>query len=172
MPTGRFAPSTRLNVKFPWARSRSSRHTSTINVPQPGFLETRKCANPRKMAFARDGEVSGDWSLWASHPQIQDSFKTETSATQDDTVELLLPFLDSDEGPPRLERGKHIEYLHSCLGNLPDVMVVLDASRPWQIYWSLAALSLLGNDVTQYRSRYTRRRAEMLQMLQMLKDNR
>jgi protein farnesyltransferase subunit beta len=29
----------------------------------------------------------------------------------------------------------------------------MDASRPWMVYWALAGLSLLGEDVTRVRQR-------------------
>ena len=101
--------------------------------------------------------------LFISLPPIRDLLNTETSTLQDRTVQECLPFLagteDSTKSPfdyninglPKLERQEHIAYLHDSLGTLPARFVGLDASRPWAVYWALAGLCLLGEDVTQYR---------------------
>ncbi|MCJ1270655.1 CAAX farnesyltransferase (FTase) subunit beta [Lobaria immixta] len=103
--------------------------------------------------------------LFTSLPPLQDTLETKTSRVQDETVQECLPLLAgihdpsrslfdfNSHGLPRLEREKHIKYLHSCLNELPARFVVHDASRPWILYWVLAGLCLLGEDVQQYRSR-------------------
>lgn len=96
-------------------------------------------------------------------PPIRDKLETETSVSQDKTVQQCLPLLqrldtslvDCDgNGLPKLDRAKHARFLHRSLQPLPAVAVGFDASRPWMVYWALTALSILGEDVTPYRERY------------------
>lgn len=96
---------------------------------------------------------------------IRDRLRTKTSILQDETMEECLPLLaafeDSQPGPaglrsagiPRLDREKHIGFLHQCLKPLAAAYVGFDASRPWILYWVLAALTLLGEDVQPYQER-------------------
>ncbi len=103
--------------------------------------------------------------LFISPPPIQDFLKTETSVQQDYIIQECLPFLaglegcgrslldHNEHGLPRLERDKHIRYLHDSFGELPTGFVAFDASRPWLLYWALTGLSILGEDVEQYRQR-------------------
>ncbi|KAK7075185.1 hypothetical protein SK128_011135 [Halocaridina rubra] len=44
---------------------------------------------------------------------------------------------------PLLHRERHIAYLKKGLVDLPEGFTVLDASRPWLIYWAVHALELL-----------------------------
>ena len=102
-------------------------------------------------------------SIHTSFPPIQDSLSTGTSVNQNETVQECLPFLAgvgvrslfdyNAHGIPPLEREKHIEYLHDCLGELPPAFVAYDAARPWLLYWTLTGLCLLGEEVDQYKSR-------------------
>ncbi|KAI9717149.1 MAG: hypothetical protein M1812_004897 [Candelaria pacifica] len=104
-------------------------------------------------------------SLFTSLPPIRDSLQTETSKLQDSVAHECLPYLrgvadpkkspfDFNEyGVPSLEREKHIAFLHSSLGDLPAGFVGIDSSRPWMLYWALTGLSLLGEDISQYRER-------------------
>ena len=100
--------------------------------------------------------------LFNTWPLIRDELETETSEAQDETVEECLPFLigstespvqRDDYGLPNLAREDHISFLHRCLGTLPAGYVSFDAARPWLVYWVLTALSLLEEDVQQYRER-------------------
>lgn len=98
--------------------------------------------------------------LFTSGPAIQDLLETDTSRAQDDTVEECLPFLKGEEfdmcnnhGIPHLLRDRHVMFLHKQLGKLPAGFMAADPSRPWFFYWCLAALSLLGEDVSPYRER-------------------
>ena len=96
---------------------------------------------------------------------IRDSLQTQTSIVQDETMEACLPLLASFEQSqrdppglntvrmPRLEREKHVGFLHQCLKPLAAGFVGFDASRPWIFYWVLAGLSLLGEDVQPYKER-------------------
>lgn len=99
-------------------------------------------------------------SLFTTEPPIQDELETHSSKLQAETVEECLPFLKGEEHQttnahviPRLDRERHVKFLHKQLGNLPPQFFAADASRPWFFYWCLAALSLFGEDVTVYRDR-------------------
>ena len=103
--------------------------------------------------------------LFARSPWLKDELTTKTSADQDETVRECLPFLKgiddlandpfdfNEYGVLHLNRGEHIEYLKDHLGDFPAAYVGIDASRPWIMYWGLMGLYLLGENVTQYRSR-------------------
>lgn len=103
-------------------------------------------------------------TIHTSLPPIRDGLSTESSVVQDETVQECLPFLGgvgvrslfdyNDHGIPSLEREKHVEFLHDCMQELPAGFVAYDAARPWLCYWTLTGLSLLGEDVEQYRTRY------------------
>ena len=99
-------------------------------------------------------------AIFTSLPPIRDLLNTETSSVQDSTVQECLPFLaGTDEdvnryGLPKLHRKQHVEYFRDQLEDFPPGFVVLDASRPWMLYWALAGLCLLGEDISEYRERY------------------
>ena len=98
-------------------------------------------------------------ALYTQPPIVRDELVTHTSLTQDETVSTMMPnltgsisqFRYSQHGVPRLERAKHVRFLRNALGTLPSRF--LDASRPWFLYWSLAGLTLLGEDTSPYRQR-------------------
>lgn len=106
---------------------------------------------------------SGVPTLFTERLAIRDSLITETTKIQDETVEQCLPLLkgvqDGQYGPfnehgiPALQRDNHISYLCESLEEYPSDWVMLDASRPWMVYWALAGLCILGEDVTKYRAR-------------------
>lgn len=99
-------------------------------------------------------------------PSLLDSLETQTSVLQSDTLKECLPLLKGVEGParnpfdfnefglPSLEKEDHIQFLLENLEEFPAPFVGIDASRPWMVYWALLALSLLGQDVSSFRSRY------------------
>ncbi|OCL05269.1 terpenoid cyclases/Protein prenyltransferase [Glonium stellatum] len=94
---------------------------------------------------------------------LKDELVTESSEMQDQTLEDILPFLTENpyefdlnsHGIPKLQRSKHISFLHHALGSYPARMVVMDAARPWILYWSLQGLTCLGEDVSKYQDRVT-----------------
>lgn len=97
--------------------------------------------------------------LFTSLPPVRDELQSATTLSQDDTVSLCLPFLSgerndgcNDHGVPRLDRERHVRFLHKQLGKHPAPFIVADASRPWFLCWSLNGLSLLGEDVSSYRA--------------------
>jgi protein farnesyltransferase subunit beta len=93
---------------------------------------------------------------------IRDSLQTDTSEEQDETLEFVLPYLEGNPndyplnifGIPQLQREKHVAFLKQALGDYPSGFAMLDASRPWLVYWSLQGLSALGYDISEYRERY------------------
>jgi protein farnesyltransferase subunit beta len=119
---------------------------------------------PSSSAFrmsAKTAHASMIPDLFKTLPPIRDLLNTESSSIQDETVQECLPFLSgveegieyNDCGVPHLDRKRHIAFLHKGLGKLPAPYVAADASRPWMFYWSLAALSTMGEDVSVYRER-------------------
>lgn len=121
-------------------------------------------ANSSTMAGARTAHYVIP-SAFSAPPCIRDSLVTATSAAQDGNVEETLPFINATAeanrdpfeynkyGVPRLDRLQHIDFLRDALGEHPAPFVGIDASRPWMVYWSLMGLHLLGEDVTDYRTR-------------------
>lgn len=101
--------------------------------------------------------------LFTQPPPIRDPLATKTSDLQNETLEKCLPFLKgiqktqkdpfNSKGVPALQRDDHVGYLYDSLEDYPAGFVAMDASRPWMVYWALAGLSLLGEDVTRFRER-------------------
>ena len=101
--------------------------------------------------------------LFSEPPAIRDPLTTETTQLQDETVTKCLPYLQgvqhAQKGPfnphavPALQRDDHVAFLYDALEDYPAGFVALDASRPWMVYWSLAGLSLLGEDISHFRGR-------------------
>lgn len=95
---------------------------------------------------------------------IEDEFQTASSLLQRNTIEECLPFLDSGQqhdantsnlSKPQIGLFKeaHVSFVQDALGQYPSGYVVMDASRPWTLYWSLLSLYLLDEDVRPYRAR-------------------
>ncbi|KAH8599639.1 terpenoid cyclases/protein prenyltransferase alpha-alpha toroid [Bisporella sp. PMI_857] len=99
--------------------------------------------------------------LFKTLPPLKDNLGTQTSRIQDKTIQECLPFLAgekselryNDHGIPHLDKNRHIAFLHNALKKLPAAYVAADASRPWMFYWSLAGLSILGEDISGYRDK-------------------
>ena len=100
--------------------------------------------------------------LFTSVPPIRDNLTTETSVSQDNTVEDCVCYLAgygrslfslNTHGLPMLNREDHIDFLQDAIQDAK--YIPYDASRPWVVYWSLTGLSLLGEDVEKYQERYT-----------------
>lgn len=124
----------------------------------------RRTATGTSPARVADTSTDGRTSamipdLFTSLPPVRDELQSATTVSQDDTVDLCLPFLSGGKddgcnhyGVPQLDRERHIRFLHKQLGKHPAPFVAADASRPWFLYWSLNGLSLLGEDVSSYRA--------------------
>jgi len=79
-------------------------------------------------------------------------YTNPSAALIQDTAALCKEYLENDAGDV-LEVEKHIRFLELGLHGLPSGFVVLDASRPWIIYWALHSIFLLGSDVSSYSRR-------------------
>jgi protein farnesyltransferase subunit beta len=102
---------------------------------------------------------------WLSSPALNlfpEEFPTPTSEAFKKVRNECLPHLLGEDnqdiplnkyGLPHLRREQHINFLHTTLGNLPAPYVALDAARPWLFYWGFSGLTVLGEDVKQYRQR-------------------
>lgn len=147
---------TRRNKTLPKVLFRhQTKAMATAAEPRPA----RWTANPGLAQVEVDSPAIP--SLFTLPPPIVDLLETPSSILQRDTVEECLPFLNGDEhsgkcnqhGIPRLDKQRHVKFLHKQLGKLPPQMTAADPSRPWFFYWCLAALTLLGEDVTAYSKR-------------------
>lgn len=90
------------------------------------------------------------------------AYETTTSTAQQKVTSECLPHLLGKEtqgfalnahGIPRLRKEQHTAFLRTQLGSLPAPYVVIDASRPWFFYWTMAGLSFLGEDGSDYKDR-------------------
>lgn len=102
------------------------------------------------------------WLRDDSFNLFHEDLETKTSEAQNDTFEGCVPLLTGEEstglplnshGIPHLVRDRHAKFLATWLLQLPAPYVALDASRPWIFYWTMAGLSFLGKDVSQYKDR-------------------
>lgn len=92
---------------------------------------------------------------------IKEDLGTKTSMTQDETLKVILPFLEGNpnefplnsHGITQLQRKKHVAYLEDALDDYPSGYAAMDASRPWIIYWAMQGLTALGEDVSEHRRR-------------------
>ena len=95
---------------------------------------------------------------------IRDSYKTETLKVQDETHEIVLPYLEGNPndftlnayGIPKLQRERHAIMLKRIIGDYPPQAAAMDASRPWIVYWGLQSMTALGIDIHPYQKRWVR----------------
>lgn len=97
-------------------------------------------------------------------PILRDELQTDTSEAQLENVEDILPHILGDDGGstfelnshgmPKLKRQAHVAFLRKSLEKMPAAYTAYDAARPWVIYWTLTALCLLGQDVSEYQKRF------------------
>ncbi|KAL5343705.1 terpenoid cyclases/protein prenyltransferase alpha-alpha toroid [Aspergillus crustosus] len=158
---------------------RKVRFLSTTHTVEGENLESKKpsCSNSTRVPAAKHRpsplEQTFKMAEPTTHPaiptvfielpMIRDTLITETTELQHETLEKCLPLLKgihasqkgllSPYGVPPLKRDEHIGYLYDSLEDYPAGFVGMDASRPWMVYWALAGLSLLGEDVSKYRQR-------------------
>lgn len=140
-------PKVRFNHRYKTMAS------STANIHSSGILPGRQGQSEHSEPL-----IPG---FFTTDPIIKDLLETHSSTLQNETIEECLPFLNGEEygencnihGIPRLDRQRHVKFLHKQLGNLPPQFFAADPSRPWFFYWCLAALCLFGEDVTAYRAR-------------------
>lgn len=90
---------------------------------------------------------------------IVDKYETETSKVQNETHEIIVPFLEGNPndhslnafGIPQLQRKHHATIFKQLLGDYPGRYATLDASRPWMVYWVLQSMTALGLDINSYQ---------------------
>ena len=116
--------------------------------PAQSVLGKAGCA---MSSFLDDGCLSAqDFSV--------DGFQAGSQSTQafDDTYRAVLQalqdagFSDFDDlatALPELDVRSHKKYCLQKLEALPSSFTALSASRPWLLFWSLRALSLLGHEL-------------------------
>ena len=92
---------------------------------------------------------------------IRDTLSTDTSKLQEDTSEVILPYLEGNPndfplnafGIPKLQRERHARMLKNVLSDYPAQFAAMDASRPWLVYWGLQSMTALGLDISGYQKR-------------------
>lgn len=135
-----------------------------VNSRSPAVTSSHNHSSSSQSGKMGESQVHpGIPALFREPPLIHDLLSTETTELQSETVNKCLPLLkgihNSQKGPfnkygvPALQRKDHLEYLYDSLEDYPASFVALDASRPWMVYWALAGLCLLGEDVTRFRER-------------------
>ena len=165
MPVFASTGKNRRNIRFPSGqRLTGKQQKPNLQVHRPSSTSrTSLVHQPGKMAEGQAARA-GIPTLFTEPPPVQDPLVTETTELQNETLEKCLPYLkgihDTQQEPfnhhgvPALQRPDHLEYLYDSLEDYPAGFAGLDASRPWMVYWALAALSLLGEDVSKFRDRY------------------
>jgi len=161
-------PRTPLPVEGRDARSlkrMATRQPVWVNEDE-GEVETisRDDIDPLSLGGNTTANVVGDRlavpETFTSFPPIRDPLITDTSISQDETVEVCLPHLTGTGkstfslntiGVPRLEREDHVDFLRTAIQDAR--FIPYDASRPWIVYWSLTGLNLLDENVETYRKR-------------------
>jgi protein farnesyltransferase subunit beta len=162
----------RRNVRFPFAHLKSSplttaqkpqKQTQKQNQDQEKRPDTRSTSSQGRKMASQAAPHPGTPALFTQPPPIRDPLVTETTDLQDVTLSKCLPFLkgisDLQKGPfnasgvPALQRDDHVEYLYDSLEDYPAGFVAMDSSRPWMIYWGLAGLTLLGEDISRVHQR-------------------
>ncbi|KAI9688347.1 MAG: CAAX farnesyltransferase (FTase) subunit beta [Bathelium mastoideum] len=118
----------------------------------------------RDLTTSQPVATSATPAIFTNLPPIQEGLETESSKVRLETAEKCLPFLANEDtsssrlaqnsfGIPNLRKDDHGDFLRDYLKDFPSQFVALDASRPWLFYWSLAGLSFLGQDISEYRER-------------------
>ena len=134
-------------------------------LEDPVELITRDSLEQLSLQIERESSSSGSNDspvpeLFTSFPPIRDPLVTATSRSQTETAEHCLPchagtsgtILDlNPHGIPRLNHENHVEFLSNVIQTANHI--AFDPLRPWIIYWSLTALSVLGEDLAQWRHR-------------------
>jgi protein farnesyltransferase subunit beta len=113
------------------------------------------------MGAATEEEQANIAYLESVRISIQDQLSTDSSEVQEETLQIVLPFLEGNPndfplnifGIPQLQRTKHIAFLKQWLEDHPAGFTQMDASRPWLVYWSLQGMSALGYDISGYQER-------------------
>ena len=127
-------------------------NSSDSGPPFPGKISTK----------SRLSSTLPPWLQKATLNLFHDDLVTVTSEAQDKVKAECLPLLTLADtkglplnpyGIPALRREAHKKFLLKQLDRLPAPYAVMDASRPWIFYWTMAGLSFLGDDVSGFRRR-------------------
>ncbi|KAI5809061.1 terpenoid cyclases/protein prenyltransferase alpha-alpha toroid [Peziza echinospora] len=145
------SPTTRLEELF---------STTTLRESSPRLEEIQQTQNTNNAPTGSSQIPTAPDSLFTRPPPIKDLLQTKTSTDQD-AVSIRCQVIHSDvwNPLPNLMREAHIQFLEDFLGldqdgdQLPPGFVMLDASRPWLLYWCLIGLHCLGSDLAEYRER-------------------
>jgi len=95
-------------------------------------------------------------------PFIKDELITTTSTVQDGVADMCKRFMTrtdfeieetNSHGITKLQRSKHLKFIKKTLETYPAQFQGMDASRPWILYWALAVLNHLDDDVMPYKDR-------------------
>lgn len=125
-------------------------------VPFPGKRGLRQLAKPKKTLSLPPWMTDVTLSLF---PADLATASTEALAATAAECLPLLTLQDSQGFPansyglPHLARQQHAAFLNFFLRPLPGPYEKIDASRPWMLYWCIAGLSFLGEDVSVFRER-------------------
>ena len=152
------------------SESSNSRKMTSIGNAMPTALEEQAEFIPRDslehLRFQEDTidsngtDESAVPELFTSLPPIRDSLVTDTSLSQAETAGHCLPlhagagrslFDVNPQGIPRLSQENHVEFLNDAIQNAKHIQS--DAARPWVVYWCLTGLSVLGEDLENWRER-------------------
>lgn len=85
---------------------------------------------------------------------VGDTLETVTTVDQQETEEKCVSMFTTEPIASELQflkKDQHIAFLRKTISKLPRGYVVLDASRPWIIYWALNPLVLLGDDISDLK---------------------
>lgn len=93
---------------------------------------------------------------------IRDSYETKTSEEHSKTYDAISPFLEGNPfefslntyGIPKLQRETHANWLEGVLTDYPARFAMMDASRPWIVYWGLQSMTALGLDIHPLQKKY------------------
>ncbi|PNS20901.1 Protein farnesyltransferase subunit beta [Sphaceloma murrayae] len=129
--------------------------------------ETTSSTSPPRNPYAVHswlGNLKPTPPLFGTPPLLLDPLITPTSIAQSPVAEACIALHTgtsreihdlNSHGIPRLQRAKHVRFMHKSLSTYPPPYQAMDASRPWILYWALAGLAHLGEDVTVYKERAT-----------------
>ncbi|KAF2154687.1 terpenoid cyclases/Protein prenyltransferase [Myriangium duriaei CBS 260.36] len=131
---------------------------SSSDGEDEGEYETEEEEPDTKAALPRNGKKTIP-SLFCEPPIIRDKLHTKSSKAQDAVAETVRRYMSGEEREindpnshniPYLQRAKHIRFMRKSLNTYPSAYQQADASRPWMIYWALAGLAHMGEDVEEH----------------------
>lgn len=103
-------------------------------------------------SFLDDSCVSAQFSsadgAHSGSPSIQALSETYRDVLQALRLAGFSDFEDIITALPELDVSKHKKYCLQKVEALPSSFTALAASRPWLLFWSVRALSLLGHELT------------------------